>query len=133
MKRWKLLTLLLLVALLGLSALGAWPAWQRYQVEQCLPQGVVLSSITVSGPLLCTRPKHWLLHRIGLSDDTVLDYGRVADELERLGAMPRAGKLLAADGNEIVFLVEDGRVDYEDWKFGEKHVIVVPPGNSPPE
>jgi len=128
MKRWKLLTLLLVVALLGLSALGAWPAWQRYQVQRFLPEGIALNSVAVSGPIIC-RPKNWLFHQIGLSD-LAIGESTVADELERLGATPHAGKLYAADGNEIVLLVEDGRVDYEDWKFGEKHVIVVSPANT---
>jgi hypothetical protein len=129
MKYWKLLTLLLLLPLLALAAFGGWPAWQRYQVECCLPEGVALGSIAVSGPIIC-RPKYWVLHRVGLSDTLSMGESTVGDELERLGATPRAGKLYAADGAEIVVLVEDGRVDYEDWKFAEKHVIVVSPANS---
>ncbi|OAI47959.1 hypothetical protein AYO44_08190 [Planctomycetaceae bacterium SCGC AG-212-F19] len=132
MKRWKLITPLLLLPLVALAVFGGWPAWQRYQVERCLPDGVGLGSVAVSGPVVC-KPKYWALHRVGLSDALFMGESTVADELERLGAYPRAGKLYAADGAEIVVLVEDGRVDYEDWKFAEKHVIVVSPANTPVE
>jgi hypothetical protein len=114
--------------LLAGSGLLSWRSWQRHLLSQALPAGVSLDSPATSGPLVQESLPRQMLGMIGIGAAC----GRprlptVEEELSRLGAVCRDGSFWTPEGQEIVFAIDDPRVDYEPHHFEGKTVIVVLP------